>query len=202
MEADGEVKKSIISIVGFSGSGNIYVSEWIAENIKSPSISEVIYIKNLPHDERKLNAMGNNISKIEKEGQITVINMGPRTSYTVDSTEANLTDILKSYPSKNELFVLDGFQDIPSGNYRIFRILVVRNIREIDHFSSSFTPDLVVLNGESAIHDETVIKWPDGKQSILYTIMSHFINSVKATNSKINEGQIFDKGIQTRENIL
>ena len=202
MEADGEVKKSIISIVGFSGSGNIYVSEWIAENIKSPSISEVIYIKNLPHDERKLNAMGNNISKIEKEGQITVINMGPRTSYTVDSTEANLTDILKSYPSKNELFVLDGFQDIPSGNYRIFRILVVRSIREIDHFSPSFTPDLVVLNGESAIHDESIIKWPDGKQSILYTIMSHFINSLNQANPKINKGQILDKGIQTRENIL
>ena len=202
MEADGEVKKSIISIVGFSGSGNIYVSEWIAENITSPSISEVIYIKNLPHDERKLNAMGNNISKIEKEGQITVINMGPRTSYTVDSTEANLTDILKSYPSKNELFVLDGFQDIPSGNYRIFRILVVRSIREIDHFSPSFTPDLVVLNGESAIHDESIIKWPDGKQSILYTIMSHFINSLNQANPKINKGQILDKGIQTRENIL
>ena len=202
MEADGEVKKSIISIVGFSGSGNIYVSEWIAENIKSPSISEVIYIKKLPHDERKLNAMGNNISKIEKEGQITVINMGPRTSYTVDSTEANLTDILKSYPSKNELFVLDGFQDIPSGNYRIFRILVVRSIREIDHFSPSFTPDLVVLNGESAIHDESIIKWPDGKQSILYTIMSHFINSLNQTNPKINKDQILDKGIQTRENIL
>ena len=202
MEADGEVKKSIISIVGFSGSGNIYISEWIAENIAYPSASEVIYIKNLPHDERKLNAMGNNISKIEKEGQITVINIGPRTSYTVASTEANLSDILQSYRSNNMLFVLDGFQDIPSGNYRIFRILVVRNIREIDHFSSSFTPDLVVLNGESAIHDETVIKWPDGKQSILYTIMSHFINSVKATNSKINEGKIFDKGIQTRENIL
>ena len=202
MEADGEVKKSIISIVGFSGSGNIYVSEWIAENITSPSISEVIYIKNLPHDERKLNAMGNNISKIEKEGQITVINMGPRTSYTVDSTEANLTDILKSYPSKNELFVLDGFQDIPSGNYRIFRILVVRSIREIDHFSPSFTPDLVVLNGESAIHDESIIKWPDGKQSILYTIMSHFINSLNQTNPKINKDQILDKGIETRENIL
>lgn len=202
MEADGDVKKSIISIIGFSGSGNIYVSEWIAENIASPSASEVIYIKNLPHDERKLNAMGNNISKIEKEGQITVINIGPRTSYTVDSTEANLTDILKSYPSKNTLFVLDGFQDIPSGNYRIFRILVVRSIREIDHFSSSFTPDLVVLNGESAIHDESIIKWPDGKQSILYTIMSHFINSLNQTNPKINKDRILDKGIQTRENIL
>ena len=202
MEADGDVKKSIISIIGFAGSGNIYVSEWIAENIESPSVSEVIYIKNLPHDERKLNAMGNNISKIEKEGQITVINMGPRTSYTVDSNEANLTDILKSYPSKNELFVLDGFQDIPPGNYRIFRILVVRSIREIDHFSPSFTPDLVVLNGESAIHDESIIKWPDGKQSVLYTIMSHFINSLNQTNPKINKDQIIDKGIQTRENIL
>ena len=202
MEADENAKKSIISVTGFSGSGNIYVSEWIAENIVTPLAPEIIYIKNLPHDERKLNAMGNNISKIEKEGKITVINIGPRTSYTVDSTEANLTEILQSYSAKNRLFVLDGFQDIPAGNYRIFRILVVRNIREIDHFSSSFTPDLVVLNGESAIHDETVIKWPDGKQSILYTIMSHFINSVKATNSKINEGQIFDKGIQTRENIL
>lgn len=202
MEADENAKKSIISVTGFSGSGNIYVSEWIAENIVTPLAPEIIYIKNLPHDERKLNAMGNNISKIEKEGKITVINIGPRTSYTVDSTEANLTEILQSYSAKNRLFVLDGFQDIPAGNYRIFRILVVRNIREIDHFSSSFTPDLVVLNGESAIHDESIIKWPDGKQSILYAIMSHFINPINQINTQINRDQILDKGMQTRENIL
>ena len=191
MEADENAKKSIISVTGFSGSGNIYVSEWIAENIVTPLAPEIIYIKNLPHDERKLNAMGNNISKIEKEGKITVINIGPRTSYTVDSTEANLTEILQSYSAKNRLFVLDGFQDIPAGNYRIFRILVVRNIREIDHFSSSFTPDLVVLNGESAIHDERIIKWPDGKQSILYAIMSHFINPINQINTQINSDQIY-----------
>jgi molybdopterin-guanine dinucleotide biosynthesis protein len=202
MEADENAKKSIISVTGFSGSGNIYVSEWIAENIVTPLAPEIIYIKNLPHDERKLNAMGNNISKIEKEGKITVINIGPRTSYTVDSTEANLTEILQSYSAKNRLFVLDGFQDIPAGNYRIFRILVVRNIREIDHFSSSFTPDLVVLNGESAIHDESIIKWPDGKQSILYAIMSHFINPINQINTQIKREQILDKGMQTRENIL
>lgn len=202
MESHENSRRLLISVSGFVGSGSMDVSEWIAENIGSPFETEIVYIKNLPHDERKLSAMGNNVSEIKKEGKITVINMGPRTTYTVDSNEATLKEIIESYPSQNKLFVLDGFQNIAVASCRIFRILVVKNIREIEHFSSAFTPDMVVLHGDTAIHDETIIKWPEGKKSIIYGIKTNFLNEKASRSQNFSTKPELKLNSQTRENIL
>ncbi|MHB8361121.1 MAG: hypothetical protein ACYDAO_01695 [Thermoplasmataceae archaeon] len=195
MESFNLGKRRIISISGFTASGSIDISEWISENISAIDGSEVIYIKNFPNIESTLNLMGKNISSIEKSGKITVINIGPKTTYTVDASEVGLNEIILSYPPNNKIFLVDGFQNISVGLSSIFRILVVKNIKEIEHFSKAFTPNMVILNGDSAIHDESIIKWPESMQNILYSLKINFFqmhnevffNNPNFSGLKVNE---------------